>query len=106
MKLYRILSNPKFHNIITWQPHGRSWRVLKPKLFEKEVLPLYFRHRNYSSFMRQVNGWGFRRIQKGIDRHTFYHVVRLPSFCSNQGIWLHLTRFLTHCVFLILFSNF
>jgi len=55
--------------------------------------------------MRQVNGWGFRRIQKGIDRHTFYHAVRLPSFCSNQNIWLHMTWFLTHCVFLILFSN-
>lgn len=90
MKLHRILSNPKFNKIIAWQPHGRSWRVLEPKMFENEVLPLYFRHRNYSSFMRQVNGWGFRRVQKGVDRNTFYHVVRHVTTYPGQIIYLHL----------------
>ena len=54
VKLHRILSNPDFREVITWLPHGRSWRVLKPKLFEEGVIPLYFRHAKYASFMRQV----------------------------------------------------
>ena len=31
MKLHKILSCPKYSEFITWLPHGRSWRVLKPK---------------------------------------------------------------------------
>jgi len=56
VKLHMILSNSKFEEIVTWLPHGRSWRILRPKDFEEQVIPLYFRHGRYSSFMRQVNG--------------------------------------------------
>ena len=61
MKLHTILSNPEFQDIIAWLPHGRAWRILQHKAFEERVIPLYFRHGRYSSFARQVNGWGFRR---------------------------------------------
>lgn len=72
-KLHLILKTPELNDIICWQPHGRSWRVLQQKRFEKEVLPVFFRHGNYSSFIRQVNGWGFRRIQFGQDINSYYH---------------------------------
>lgn len=75
-KLHKILSNPTFQHIITWLPDGRSWRVLDAKKFEKEVIPLYFRHRNFASFMRQVNGWGFRGIRRGYGHRSYYHEVR------------------------------
>jgi hypothetical protein len=54
VKLHRILSNHEYSDVISWLPHGRSWRVLKPKAFEEKVIPLYFRHAKYASFMRQV----------------------------------------------------
>ena len=54
VKLHRILSNPDFCEVIIWLPHDSSWRVLKPKLFEERVIPLYFRHAKYARFMRQV----------------------------------------------------
>jgi hypothetical protein len=57
-KLHLILSNPQFEDIVAWMPHGRSWRILKPDVFEDRVLPLFFCHCRLSSFMRQVNGWG------------------------------------------------
>ena len=38
-KLYALLSQPQLSSIITWIPHGRSWKVLKPRVFETSVLP-------------------------------------------------------------------
>ena len=55
VKLYAILAQKEFHDIITWMPHGRSWKVLKPNLFESLVMPLFFEYSNYHSFNRLVN---------------------------------------------------
>jgi hypothetical protein len=76
VKLHLILSNPEFEDIIAWLPHGRSWRILQQKAFEDRVIPLYFRHGRYSSFARQVNGWGFGRVTRGSDYNSYYHEVR------------------------------
>jgi HSF-type DNA-binding len=32
-----------------------------------------FRHAKYASFMRQVNGWGFKRVVTGSDHNSYYH---------------------------------
>ena len=53
-KLHEILSSPEFQDLITWLPHGRAWRVLKPKVFEEKIIPKFFRSSKYASFMRQV----------------------------------------------------
>mmetsp|Transcript_11072 Transcript_11072/g.16618 ORF Transcript_11072/g.16618 Transcript_11072/m.16618 type:complete len:714 (-) Transcript_11072:226-2367(-) len=76
-KLYDILSRPEFAQIVSWSPHGRAWRVMKPLAFKQKVLPRYFRHSNHSSFMRQVNGWGFRRITRGRDMNSYFHELFL-----------------------------
>lgn len=54
VKLYEILMDSKYSEYITWLPHGRAWRILKQKSFEKEVIPKHFRSARYASFMRQV----------------------------------------------------
>jgi hypothetical protein len=76
VKLDAILSQKAFHHIIAWMPHGRSWKVLKPKLFETIVMPLYFEYSNYHSFNRLVNAWSFRRVSHGPDRGSYYNEVR------------------------------
>lgn len=73
MKLHEILSRPEFEHAITWLPHGRAWRISSHKEFEEKVIPLYFRHGRYSSFARQVNGWGFKRIVMGTDYNAYYN---------------------------------
>ena len=75
IKLNAMLSDKELAHIISWMPHGRSWRILKPKQFVKEVLPKYFDYCNYNSFIRLVNAWGFRRFSSGPDRHSYYHEV-------------------------------
>jgi hypothetical protein len=80
MKLHAILSNPEFHDIIAWLPHGRAWRIAHHKAFEERVIPLFFRHGRYSSFARQVNGWNFRRITSGPDYNSYYHEMFIRGF--------------------------
>lgn len=75
VKLYAILAQKEFQDIISWMPHGRSWKVLKPSLFESMVMPLFFEYSNYHSFNRLVNAWSFRRISSGPDRGSYYHEV-------------------------------
>ena len=70
-KLHAILSRSDLADIIDWCPHGRSWRILKPREFETKVIPKFFEHAKFSSFVRQANGWGFRRITQGKScKHT------------------------------------
>ncbi len=69
-KMHAILARSDLADIITWMPHGRSWKVLKPREFEVRVIPVYFEHAKFSSFIRQANGWGFRRISTGRDRNS------------------------------------
>jgi hypothetical protein len=75
VKLYAILAQKEFHDVIAWMPHGRSWKVLKPSLFESLVMPLFFEYSNYHSFNRLVNAWSFRRVSSGVDRGSYYHEV-------------------------------
>eukprot|EP00980_Cylindrotheca_fusiformis_P012409 scaffold3046_cov105-Cylindrotheca_fusiformis.AAC.8 len=77
VKLYAILAQKEFNEVITWQPHGRAWKVLKPQAFETLVMPLFFEYSNYHSFNRLVNAWSFRRISSGPDRGSYYHELFL-----------------------------
>ena len=86
-KLYKILSEPQYQDCIAWLPHGRAWRVLKPKVLEDEIIPKYFRSDRLASFMRQVNGWGFKRITEGPDLNAYYHEMflrGLPHVCNKM----------------------
>jgi len=82
VKLAAILAEPKFSHIITWMPHGRAWKVLRPKEFTDQVAPQYFEYPNYNSFIRLVNAWGFRRIKTGVDANAYFHEVREQSSSS------------------------
>ena len=86
-KLYKILAEPAYHEYIAWLPHGRAWRVLKPKGLEDDIIPKYFRSDRLASFMRQVNGWGFKRITEGPDLNAYYHEMflrGLPHVCNKM----------------------
>ena len=79
MKLHQMLSDPDAEGVIVWLPHGRAWKLVKADQFERVLLPRYFDHGNISSFMRQVNGWDFRRVVKGVDEQSYYHEVRIRA---------------------------
>ena len=81
--LYEFLSDPRNSHIITWLPHGRSFTLLRPDLFDSHDKKPYFRLTQLKSFIRQLNGWGFHRVNKGSEKGSYFHEVRILVFGLN-----------------------
>ena len=84
-KLYEILSNPEYSHIISWLPHGKSWKVHNNKDFEMKVMPKYFVMTKWSSFARQVNGWGFSRSKWTCAYDVFERLLCFPSMSLHSA---------------------
>eukprot|EP00980_Cylindrotheca_fusiformis_P000341 scaffold91_cov127-Cylindrotheca_fusiformis.AAC.1 len=76
LKLHETLSQIESDghgDIIGWMPHGRSFKIHKQKEFAEIVLPRYFVMTKKSSFLRQLNLYGFNRFSAGPDQGSYYH---------------------------------
>lgn len=60
-KTYDILSDDANKNIVSWSPSGHSFVVWDTTEFAERVLPRYFKHKNFCSFVRQLNTYGFAK---------------------------------------------
>ena len=76
-KVFEILSEQPAE-IISWTPSGLAFVIHDMPRFVSEVLQKYFAHQKFSSFQRQLNLYGYRRIEPGGDEPagSYYH----PSF--------------------------
>ena len=75
-------SNP---DVVSWSTHGRAFVVHRPRAFASEVMPGHFRQSKLTSFQRQLNLYGFRRITQGRDSGAYYHELFLrgrPHLCA------------------------
>ena len=81
------LYNVSFQKYVSWQPHGRAFRIHDIKGFKTHVQPLFFENAQYTSFRRQLNLWGFKRLTySGPDQGSYYHQMFLrtkPMLCHN-----------------------
>jgi hypothetical protein len=67
MKLYQILETPELSNVIEWGENGKFFLVKNITEFTEKVLPRFFKHNNFASFVRQVNLFLFILINKRIN---------------------------------------
>jgi heat shock transcription factor 1 len=61
-KVWKILENQDYQRLISWSECGKNVIIHDYPNFSKEILPRYFKHNNFNSFVRQLNLYGFRKV--------------------------------------------
>ncbi|CAD8204894.1 unnamed protein product [Paramecium octaurelia] len=71
IKLYEILESEQA--VICWNKEGTTFQIQDPGLLTDQILPQYFKHRNYQSFLRQLNMYGFKKLKNKQGKNEFVH---------------------------------
>lgn len=61
-KTYDLVNGTSSNDVVSWGETGKTFIVWKPAEFARDLLPKHFKHNNFSSFVRQLNTYGFRKV--------------------------------------------
>ncbi|CAG8516456.1 6786_t:CDS:2 [Diversispora eburnea] len=61
-KLYQLLESDEYKEYLTWNETGDVFVICNMDEFAQNVLPKYFKHCKFTSFVRQLNIYGFYRV--------------------------------------------
>lgn len=62
VKCYEMVNDESTNELISWSESNDSFIIWDESKFASQLLPKYFKHSNFSSFVRQLNIYGFRKI--------------------------------------------
>ncbi|XP_021886861.1 heat stress transcription factor B-3 [Carica papaya] len=62
VKTYMLVEDPETDDVVSWNGEGTGFVVWQPAEFARDLLPTLFKHSNFSSFVRQLNTYGFRKV--------------------------------------------
>ena len=76
-KIYDMLSNESLSCIVSWSAEGTEFVIFSMNEFSEKVLPIYFKHSNFASFIRQLNMYDFHKIRSNSQEHIYRHPLFL-----------------------------
>ncbi len=71
--------------IAYWSNGGESFTIKDVDAFENEILPQYFNHSKFPSFIRQLNFYGFSKQRSDPDLQTHTKAVRFSHEFFRRG---------------------
>ncbi|KAK3147940.1 hypothetical protein QOZ80_3BG0288620 [Eleusine coracana subsp. coracana] len=63
-KVYDMVSDPETDSVISWAAGGGSFVIWDSHAFERDLLPRHFKHNHFTSFIRQLNTYGFYKVDQ------------------------------------------
>ena len=81
LNLETILRRKDFSPIVRWDQSGKCLCIVSIHKFEEIVLPQYFRHSKFPSFVRQLNIYGFKKCKS---ESTKGAIFQHPDFSIDQ----------------------
>jgi hypothetical protein len=75
-------------DIAGWSPNGDTVLVKDVSRFAEQIIPTAFKHNNFSSFVRQLNFYGFRKIKSELSENEVWWEFHHPRFQRGKQEWL------------------
>jgi len=72
LKLFDILSDTTYNDIIHWNLQGSGIIIMDIEKLSNIVLPKFFIHKNYATFTRQLNIYGFSKNKNKLNEGEGY----------------------------------
>ncbi|KAF9274879.1 hypothetical protein BGZ68_000281 [Mortierella alpina] len=63
-KLFKMVEDPTIQHLISWAKEGDMFYVYNCIKLSDTILPKFFKHNNWQSFVRQLNMYGFHKIYR------------------------------------------
>ena len=79
-KLYDMVNCDKYQSLIHWSNDGKAVCISNIKQFSEVVLPQYFKHRKFASFLRQLNMYNFYTTRQEPELREFKN----PNFIRDN----------------------
>lgn len=85
IKTFQLVDDPDVDDLISWNEDGSTFIVWRPAEFARDLLPKYFKHNNFSSFVRQLNTYVSLHIHIRTQNDQKFFLLTFLRFLGAQS---------------------